>query len=25
MLASLPALVWRLKDEEEFLARNLLG
>lgn len=25
MLALLPALIWRLKDEEEFLARNLSG
>jgi len=25
VLALLPALVWRLKDEEEFLARNLPG
>ncbi len=25
MLALLPALIWRLRDEEEFLARNLSG
>ena len=25
VLALLPALIWRLKDEEEFLARNLPG
>jgi len=25
VLALLPALVWRLNDEEEFLARNLPG